>query len=99
MRLNLRQINIIQHAVTELAGKDAIVRLFGSRTDDNASGGDIDLLVEIQHVVADSAWLSAKISGRISYLLGGQKVDVILLVPNLERFPIHHVAQKEGIVL
>ncbi len=99
MRLSPRQINIIQHAVFELAGKDATVRLFGSRTDDNARGGDIDLLVEIPHAVVDSAWLSAKISGRISYLLDGQKVDVILLAPNLEYSTIHHVAQKEGIVL
>lgn len=47
MRLNPLQINVIQHAVSELAGKDVIVRLFGSRVDDNARGGDIDLLVEI----------------------------------------------------
>ncbi len=99
MRLSPRQINIIQNVVSELAGKDATVRLFGSRTDDNARGGDIDLLVEIPHAVENSAWLSANVSGRISYLLGGQKIDVILLAPNLERFPIHHMAQKEGVVL
>ena len=99
MRLSLQQINVIQDAVSELAGKDATVRLFGSRTDDNARGGDIDLLVEIPRTVENSAWLSAKISGRISYLLDGQKVDVILLASNLERFPIHHVAQKEGVIL
>ena len=33
-----------------------------------------------------------RISGRISYLLDGQKVDVLLLAPNLERFPIHDIA-------
>ena len=99
MRLSLQQINVIQDAVSELAGKDATVRLFGSRTDDNARGGDIDLLVEIPRAVENSAWLSAKISGRISYLLDGQKVDVILLAPNLECFPIHHIAQKEGVLL
>lgn len=81
MRLSPRQINVVQHAVSELAGKDAIVRLFGSRTDDNARGGDIDLLVEIPHSVENPAWLSARIAGRISYRLGGQKVDVLLLAP------------------
>ena len=99
MRLNPRQIDAIQQAVSELAGKDATVRLFGSRTDDNARGGDIDLLVEIPHSVENPAWLSARISGRISYLLGGQKVDIVLLAPNLKRLPIHHVAQKEGVIL
>jgi len=42
MRLNPRQIDANQQAVSELAGIDATVRLFGSRTDDNARGGDID---------------------------------------------------------
>jgi len=99
MRLSQRQVNVIQQTVAELAGKDATVRLFGSRADDNARGGDIDLLVEIPHSVEGPAWLSARISGRISYLLGGQKVDVLLLAPNLEQFPIHYVAQKEGVKL
>ncbi|MBL0011188.1 MAG: nucleotidyltransferase domain-containing protein [Nitrosomonas sp.] len=99
MRLSSLQIDVIQHAVSELAGKDATVRLFGSRTDDNARGGDIDLLVEIPHSVENPAWLSARISGRISHGLGGQKVDVILLAPNLERFPIHDIAEEEGVML
>ncbi|MBK6618531.1 MAG: nucleotidyltransferase domain-containing protein [Nitrosomonas sp.] len=99
MRLSSRQIDIIQRVVSELAGQDATVCLFGSRVDDNARGGDIDLLVEIPHVVESPAWLNARISGRISYLLDGQKVDVLLLAPNLERFPIHDIAEKEGVML
>jgi predicted nucleotidyltransferase len=81
MRLNSRQIDVIQQTVSELTGEDATVRLSGSRTDDTARGGDIDLLVEIPHAVENPAWLSARISGRISYLLGGQKVDIVLLAP------------------
>ncbi|MDT8363746.1 MAG: nucleotidyltransferase domain-containing protein [Nitrosomonas sp.] len=99
MRLSSRQIDIIQHVVSELAGQDATVRLFGSRADDNARGGDIDLLVEIPHVVEGPGWLSARISGRISYLSDGQKVDVILFALNLERFPTHDIAEKEGVML
>ena len=99
MRLNPKQIDVIQQAVSELAGEDSTVRLFGSRTDDKARGGDIDLLVEIPHAVDNPAWLSARISGRISYRLGGQKVDIVLLAPNLKRLSIHHVAQEEGVIL
>jgi len=51
MRLNQRQQEIIRQAVRELAGKGAQVTLFGSRTDDQARGGDIDLLVELPHAV------------------------------------------------
>lgn len=99
MRLKPHQIEIIRRAVAELAGDDAQVSLFGSRADDNARGGDIDLLVEVPHPVEEPAWLSARISGRISLRLGGQKIDVVLSAPNLEHFPIHDVAKKEGIAL
>jgi predicted nucleotidyltransferase len=99
MRLKAHQIEIIRRAVQQLAGEDARVSLFGSRVDDNARGGDIDLLVEVSHPVENPAWLSASISGRISHRMGGQKVDIVLIAPNLQRFPIHDVASKEGIVL
>jgi predicted nucleotidyltransferase len=99
MRLKPYQIEIIRRAVTDLAGDDARVSLFGSQTNDNARGGDIDLLVEVPRPVEEPAWLSARISGRISHSLGGRKIDVVLSAPNLEHFPIHDVAKKEGISL
>ncbi|MBL1259509.1 MAG: nucleotidyltransferase domain-containing protein [Thiotrichaceae bacterium] len=99
MRLKQHQIETICRAVTELAGAEARVSLFGSRVDDNARGGDIDLLVELPYSVDEPAWLSARISGRISHRLRGQKIDVIITAPNLECFPIHDVAKREGIVL
>ena len=83
MRLEPYQIDIIRQAIADLAGDEAQVTLFGSRTDDNARGGDIDLLVEIPHPVDEPAWLSARISGRISLKLGGRKIDVVLSAPNL----------------
>lgn len=99
MRLNPRQVGIIRRSVIELVGPDAQVTLFGSRTDDTARGGDIDLLVEVPNSVDEPAWLGARISGRISHQLGGQKVDVVLSAPNLERFPVHDIAKEEGVVL
>jgi predicted nucleotidyltransferase len=99
MRLTPKQTTVIHQAVAELAGTDARVSLFGSRVDDQARGGDIDLFVEIPHLVEEPAWLTARISGRISHQLGGQKVDVVLSAPNLERFPIHDAAKKQGIRL
>jgi predicted nucleotidyltransferase len=99
MRLKQHQVEIIRQVVTSLAGNDAKVSLFGSRVDDNAHGGDIDLLVEIPRAVEEPAWLSARIAGSISRKLDGQKVDVVLLAPNLKRFPIMDIAKKEGIAL
>jgi predicted nucleotidyltransferase len=46
MRLSTAQTRQITHAVHQLAGGTAEVYLFGSRLDDNARGGDIDLLIE-----------------------------------------------------
>jgi len=99
MRLTAHQIDVIRRTITELAGEDARVWLFGSRTDDSARGGDIDLLVEVPHPVDEPAWLIARITGRISLKLGGQKIDVVLSAPNLKRFPIHDEARKQGIAL
>ena len=46
MRLTPAQTDLIVEKVIEQFGMDARVMLFGSRLDDAARGGDIDLLVE-----------------------------------------------------
>lgn len=99
MRLTEKQAGVIRGVVSDLAGEAAVVRLFGSRVDDQAKGGDIDLLVELPCPVEEPAWLSARISSKISMLMGGRKVDVLLDAPNLCQFPIHDVARTQGIRL
>ena len=46
MRLNSTQTRLILDCVRQQFGADAQVMLFGSRLDDTARGGDVDLLVE-----------------------------------------------------
>ena len=46
MRLTKQQIHTIAQIVSRLAGTGATVYLFGSRLNDQAKGGDIDLLIE-----------------------------------------------------
>lgn len=99
MRLSDTQIAAIRQVVAEQAGVAATVRLFGSRLDDAAKGGDVDLLVEIPSPVADPAPLAARIAGRISRALDSRKVDVVLAAPNLMSLPIHEVARREGCLL
>lgn len=99
MRLSDTQIATIRQVVLEQAGMAATVRLFGSRLDDAAKGGDVDLLVEIPSPVTDPAPLAARIAGRISRALDGRKVDVVLAAPNLKTLPIHEVARREGCLL
>ena len=50
MRLQAASVETIRRVVRDEAGAHARVRLFGSRLDDAARGGDVDLLV---------AWLVA----------------------------------------
>jgi uncharacterized protein len=46
MRLTKQQTEVIMQTVTRLTGMEAEVYLFGSRLNDQAKGGDIDLLIE-----------------------------------------------------
>jgi len=46
MRLSPAQTDVILTCVRQQYGADASVMLFGSRLDDSARGGDVDLLVD-----------------------------------------------------
>ena len=99
MRLSDEQVRHIVNATHELAGHDAQVRLFGSRLNDGAKGGDIDLLVECAQPVARPVWLAAQITARLQRALGDRKIDVLVLDPATVLQPVHQVARAEGVVL
>lgn len=99
MRLTEREIEAIRGIVAEVAGSDATVRLFGSRLDGAAKGGDVDLMIEVPRPVEAPAPFAARIAGRISRAMFGRKVDVVLCAPNLMRLPIHEIARAEGVLL
>lgn len=99
MRLKPDQVERIRTVVAEQAGPGATVRLFGSRVDDTARGGDVDLFVELLEPAEQPALLSARIAGRVSRALDDRKVDVVLAAPNLMPMPIHDVARREGVLL
>lgn len=96
MRLTEEQIGSIRRIVGNTAGPAAQVRVFGSRLRGDATGGDLDLLVELPSAVEHPAALSARLATRISRTLHGRRVDVLVLAPNLRRLPIHDIALREG---
>ena len=99
MRLTTQQKTIIKRVALELCSADASVFLFGSRLDDNKKGGDIDLLIQIEHEVTNPALLAAQIQAKVMRQIGEQKIDVLLMAPNLTRLPIHDIALNQGVLL
>jgi len=99
MRLSDREIGAIKNAVRDVVGQDAQVRLFGSRTDDAARGGDIDLMITTDHVIDNPAWAIARVEAKIIRQLGERKIDVVLNAPNMTKTLIHSIAQDQGMLL
>jgi uncharacterized protein len=99
MRLNTHQIGTIKAQTAAMFGRGASVRLFGSRVDDSARGGDIDLLVSTSEPVDRPALLAANLAARLQLALGDQRIDVLVEAPNLLRQPIHEIARREGVLL
>jgi predicted nucleotidyltransferase len=99
MRLTPQQASHIRNLVAQLAGSTARVSLFGSRVRDDARGGDVDLLLEVDSAVAEPALLAARLAAKVSRSMQGRKVDVLIKAPNLLHLPIHTVALAQGLRL
>jgi predicted nucleotidyltransferase len=83
MRLTEHEIStLLTHAGALFTGPWTL-ELFGSRADDNARGGDIDLLFTFEH---ESAWkealgLKSAFLARVKDPLGEQKIDLVMTTP------------------
>ena len=97
MRLTVDQIQIIKSTARSVLGEAAQVTLFGSRVNDSAKGGDVDLMIEVPQVLAEPALMSARIASRVSRAMHGRRVDVLPKAPNLTEQPIHRIAYVEGV--
>lgn len=99
MRLTVLQRAAIKQILQEICPQATQVLLFGSRVDDQAKGGDVDLMIEFATPVDNPAWISAQFGAKVSLAMHGRKVDVLLSAPNLPHLPIHDVAKAQGVVL
>jgi uncharacterized protein len=96
MRLSHDIAAIIRSTATELFG--APVRLFGSRLDDSARGGDIDLYLETELPADEAERRRLRMLARLARSLGERKIDLVVKTPD-GNLPIHAIARREGIVL
>ena len=101
MRLSPQQCSIISTAVAENFGAEANVWLFGSRVDDAARGGDIDLYIEPATENAEEI-VESKLRFLVTMYkkLGGQKIDVVIRRQgSKENLQIYDIAKQTGIKL
>ena len=80
-------------------GRGAEVFLFGSRLDDSARGGDVDLLVTLDATPPNAAFSASLLAARVTRALGGRQVDVVLRTPDTRPQPIHEIAARTGVRL
>jgi len=99
MRLTQEQIETVRNLATQVGGPQSVVRVFGSRLDENARGGDLDLLLTLPAPVDGPALMAATLAAKISRCMRGRKVDVLIDAPSLMHLPIHELALKEGVLL
>ena len=99
MRLTDTQVRIIKARAAECFGPNTKVWLFGSRVDDDARGGDIDLYVELTEPFTDAAWRALRFNGALQQAFGAQHIDVITRGPSEPLKPIHETAKRSGVAL
>ncbi|PRY73102.1 nucleotidyltransferase domain-containing protein [Halomonas ventosae] len=101
MRLTAYQQHVIRQAARDCFGPGVRVILFGSRADDGARGGDIDLLISTD--MSDiEAIVRAEIDFqlRVQQAIGEQKIDLLIDYPGRgEHTPIFEIAERTGVRL
>lgn len=99
MRLTEAQRRTIVEETARVFGPQARVRLFGSRVDDSARGGDIDLYIEVDGVLPNRAAAASRLIAELQLGLGDQRIDVVIVDPATAPQPIHDQARRQGIAL
>ena len=99
MRLSSRQREIIGKTAINHFGRDVKVYLFGSRTDPDRKGGDIDLLLD--GVPEAQATVRKKIALIVDLKrsLGDQKIDVVLRTGSNSSSGFFKIIEKEMVRL
>jgi len=96
MRLTAQQIQIIVQAVSRTSGPTAGTFLFGSRLNDLARGGDVDILIETDRPFSriDQGRLKMELEQRL-----GLPVDILIHVRHTQPTPFQAIAQANAVQL
>jgi uncharacterized protein len=99
MRLTTEQQAVIKHIAQSMLGPGASVRVFGSRLQDSARGGDIDLLFETPDLLPRRAASICQLYGALIKALGDQKIDVLLKDARPNTASVIDHALRTGVLL
>ena len=102
MRLTAEEISAIKVAAAEVFGREAQVRLFGSRVDDEKRGGDIDLhltLSDDQGVNCAPLAAQAAFLERLFHRIEERRVDVVLTASDSPGSAMEAIALRDGVLL
>jgi len=96
LRLTPEQTLSILTIVNRWAGKTAAVYLFGSRVNDRAKGGDVDLLIETAQplTLLDRARIKLNLETNL-----GLPVDIVATLRNDAGSPFQRIARAKAVRL
>lgn len=98
MRLTPEQIRAIKDAAVTAFGEDVVVRLFGSRVEDDRRGGDIDLHIEASPDTADVDH-EVRFRSLLWQALDEEQLDVVVRARDVSARWIDRAAHRQGVVL
>ncbi len=99
MRLSDFQVQQIVAIVEGVFPHIKHILLFGSRLNDEISGGDIDLYIEVFDELSHAAEIRKMLIAELRLALNTTAIDVVLFSPNLEELPMHRIAKETGVCL
>lgn len=99
MRLTKNQRTAIREEVTRVFGHNARVRLFGSRVDDKALGGDIDLHIETSGQPEELLDRELRLHARLLRRLGERRIDIVVYDSQQPLRSIDAQARQTGVSL
>lgn len=98
MRLTEREQQIISSTMHRIF-PSAKILLFGSRVDNNAKGGDIDLLVESPLELTELFKKKLEATALLQQQLGIQRIDILLKNSRTPLSPVIEEALTKGVPL
>jgi predicted nucleotidyltransferase len=97
MRLSNKEIAAIKEVTRGVFGDNATISLFGSRTDNNKKGGDIDLFIQCKSQISREELYQLKIKFlvQLKKIIGDQKIDVLINGGQLSKSILETVQKVE----